>query len=262
MSDTVYDSIRALNWSSLKHLASSPLAYRYRIDHPELRKPAWIVGSAIHCLTLEPGKFDARYALFEGTRCGQKWETWQDLHPGVESLKPVEMARVRATTTAICSHPVAAELLAGCRVEEPLTWVDPDTGMQCKGRVDGIKPAFVVDLKSAREVSPSRFNRAASDYMYHGQLSFYQTGAIASRKISGDEMPYIIAAQSAGPYDVAVYRLKPDDLDTGRKLCLSLMRKLEECIAADMWPGVAPDLQYLDLPPWTPGSNIEEEEGF
>lgn len=261
---TVYDSVKALNWSSLKYMAKSPLEYRYRIDHPEPRKTAWIVGGAIHCLTLEPDKFDSRYAVFEGTRRGAKWDDWQALHPGIESLKPAEKARVVATAGAIHAHPVASKLLAGCRVEEPLEWTDPDTGMKCKGRVDAIDPACVVDLKSARDVDPFRFNRAASNYLYHGQLSLYQTGAIALRKISGKEMPYIIAAQSAAPFDVAVYRMKPDDLDAGRALCLSLMRKLEECIASDWFPGVAPDLQYLDLPPWTPGlGGVEEEsEGF
>lgn len=255
-----YDSIKALNFSSLKHLAKSPLEYRYRIDHPAPRKQAWVIGSAIHTATLEPDKLDSRYGIFEGTRRGKAWDNWQDLNPGVESLKPAEMARVKKVAAAIHAHPVASELLYGCRIEEPLTWTDPDTGLKCKGRVDAINPAFVVDLKSARDVDSFRFNRAASSYLYYAQIAWYQRGAIATSKISGDEMPYIIAAQNVGPYDVAVYRLRPDDLEAGNNLCLSLMRKLEECNAAGLWPGCAPDLLYLDLPRWSPGLVAEDDE--
>ena len=42
-----YDAIRALNWSSLKHMAVSPLMYQWAINNPSPRKPAYVVGTTI-----------------------------------------------------------------------------------------------------------------------------------------------------------------------------------------------------------------------
>jgi hypothetical protein len=257
-----YESIKALNWSSLKHLAKSPLEYRWRVDHPEPQSTAFLLGGAIHCLVLEPLTFESRYALCEVRRNKRDhaYQEWLDEHGGREALNAEEFAHANGAADAVLSHRVASKILDGCRHEEPLTWTDPDTGMACKGRVDAIRPDYLVDLKSARDPSPRLFARAAADHMYHAQLSVYQTGAIATRKIDGSVPPYIIAVAKEPPYDVAVYQLSLEDLAAGRALCLRLMRRLEECIASDMWPGCAPDLVQLQLPPWAPGLTDETEE--
>lgn len=263
MSD--YDSSKRLNWSSLKHLHTSPLLYRWRIDHPEPPKPQFVIGSAIHCRVLEPEEFDNRYALCPVKRDKRHnaYQEWLAEHLGREPLNADEMETAKAAGDAVLAHPVAARILKNCRHEEPLMWTDPDTGLECKGRVDAISPEYIVDLKSDRDPSPRKFNRHAAEMLYHGQLAMYQTGAMALRKIDGATTPYIIAVAKDPPYDVAVYQMKPEDLAAGRALVVSLMRKLEECIAADWWPGCAPDLQYLDLPPWTPGlSTGDESEDF
>lgn len=257
---TNYDSIQALNWSTLKYLATSALLYKWRLTHPEPRKQAYITGLAGHCKILEPEAFDDRFGVYEKRRAGAAWDTWKDAHPGVQSLTPGEMAVVEHIADAVHSHPEARALLAQCRVEEPLVWTDPDTGLKCKGRVDMLSISFVGDLKTTRNVDPWRFARDARDYMYDGQLAHYHTGAVTLRKISGKETPWIIAAQNCEPFDVVVYRMKPDDLDSGRQLGLRLQRRLQECQAADWWPGCAPGVQYLDIPPRH--ADREQEESF
>lgn len=253
--DVGYAKIRAVSWSALKHLHTSALMYKWRIDHPEPSKPAFLLGGGIHCATLELDKFDERYALCNVTRNAShaKFQAWLEEHPGQKPLNHKEWDHVRGASDAVLKHRVARRVLEGCRREEPMTWVDPDTGLKCKARVDAICPDYLVELKSDRDPSPAKFARAAAEYLYHCQLSMYQTGAVALKKIDGKEMPYVIAVGKEPPYDVAVYRMVPDDLHAGRQVCLALMRRLVECITTDMWPGVAPDLQYLDLPPWAPG---------
>jgi hypothetical protein len=54
--------------------------------------------------------------------------------------------------------------------------------------------------------------------------------------------------------------MKPHDMEAGRTLCVSLMRRLLECQAADMWPGVASGVQYLELPQWAPGRYDDDVE--
>lgn len=258
-----YDEIKAVNWSSLKHMATSPLEYRWRVDHPETRKPAWVLGSAVHTLVLEPAKFDSRFAVFEGTRRGKAWDEWLDAHPGIESLKPDELEQARAIADAIMGHRDASKLIKACRFEEVTTWTDEVTGLACKGRIDAIGPTVIVDLKTSRDIAPRSFSRAVGQYLYHGQLAFYCDGAIAAGKLSADhDPPAIIAAQSGAPYDVAVYELSEDALTQGRLLYRSLLTRLVACHASGLWPGVAPDRMVLDLPRWIPGIDPDQEEDF
>jgi hypothetical protein len=262
-----YDALPAINWSSLKHIGVSPFDYQWHRQHPVPRKPAFIFGGAVHCAILEPEKFDARYAVFDGTRNAKhkEWQAWQAEHPGVESLKSHELARVKAIAKSVMDHRVAKELLKGGRREEPQTWVDEATGLACKGRFDYVRPEFVLDLKSSHNPAPARFERDALAYGYGGQVAFYHDGATRLRLIDGRTRPFIIAVQSKAPFHVVAFQLEPETLEAGRALYRSLLRRLIECTEANYWPGLAPELQPLRLPPWAEGqllSQEDEEEAF
>src|SRR3990167_4736895 len=96
-----YDALKAINWSSLKNLHVSPLLYRRRLEVREESTPDQIIGLAIHCMSLESDKFDSRFGEYDGTRKGEPWRAWQAEHPGVQSLKPHEMERVRRASDAL-----------------------------------------------------------------------------------------------------------------------------------------------------------------
>lgn len=256
-----YDAIKAVNWSSLKHLSVSPLLYHWRLKEPEERKPAFVFGGAVHCAILEPEKFDSRYAVYDGTRDARhkKYQEWMAAHPGVEVLGPDEYDRVQEIVVALRFHDIASRLLRGGRCEEALTWTDADTGLACKGRLDYIRPDFLIDLKTTRDPAPRSFEKSAASYGYVGQVAFYHDGAVASRRIDGRELPYIAAVQTTAPYDVVVYRLDAGTLDIGRAQYKSLLQRLIECTAADYWPGVSPEMKTLRLPKWAAEQMIEQE---
>ena len=266
---TDYDKIRALNFSTLKHLNVSPLFYRHRLNNPEPPKAHYLIGLAIHCWVLEPDEFDSRYAEWDmltkkgdklTARNGAALEEWTDLHYGAEPLLPAEMENAKRAGDAVLAHPVAARVLKGCRHEEPLVWTDPDTGIRCKGRVDAISPVRITDLKSTQDVEARKFYGQAAKLLYHGQQSMYHTGAVTLRKIDGKEMPEIISVEKEPPYDVAVDRMIPEDLHAGRALCVQLMNRLLECQAANYYPGKAPDLRYMNLPHYAAGLSNQSED--
>lgn len=257
-----YESIKAINWSSLKNMAVSPLLYRRRLEVPRKDTTALAIGRAIHCAIFEPHLLMARYAVYDGTRRGKDWDAWQMEHPGVESLKPGEMERVERTADAVRKHRKASQLVAACRVEEVTTWQDPETGLQCKGRFDSISPAYVLDVKSTADEVVREFRSSSSGYLYHGQLAFYHDGATIARKIPGDHAPWIIAVQKEEPYDVWPFELPEVTVAAGRALYRSLLRRLVQCHEADWWPGQVPDSELLELTPWAEGQNVSTEEGF
>jgi hypothetical protein len=255
-----YSAIKAINWSSLKAIGVSPRLYRHRVSVPEPDKPEFALGRAAHCAILEPDQFSARYAVFDGIRRGKAWDEWRMEHPGVESLKPHDLETALAVAESVSSHRIAGKILRNGRREEAIQWTDSETGFACKGKVDYLRPDFLIDLKTAGDLNA--FVKSAINYGYIGQCAWYHDGAVAAKAIQGEERPYVIAVQKTPPYDVAVYQLDVVALEYGRRLYRGLLERLRSCIEADYWPGAAPDLQTLSVPQWAVNQmTLTEEQG-
>ena len=255
-----YLDIPAINWSSLKNMNESPLAYRYWQDHPRGDKPAYALGRAAHVAILEPDRFASDVVMFEGRRAGKLWKEFQEENEGREIVKAPEYNQIMRMVDAVHAHPVAMAALEGGTMETNLEWTDPVTGLACKGRADCITDR-VVDLKTAREVNKRQFTQAATGYLYYGQTAFYHDGAghMANEHGGGASAipPLIIAVQSVAPYDVAVYEIGGDALEAGRNLYRTLLDTLKACQDADHWPGCEPDAVEMELPPWAAGTETE-----
>lgn len=266
---TAYEQIDAVNWSSLKYMATSARLLQWRTTHPRPDSPALRLGRAIHCALLEPERWPSAYVVAPDvdrrTKIGKAdWAAFQEaLDPAAELLSADEHALAERCADAIREHPRAVELLTGVRTEETLTWTDDATGLPCKARLDTITPRYVLDLKSTRRESIAQIKRDFASFLYHGQLAWYHDGAIASRLIPPDaRTPYVIVVQTVEPYDVVPGRIMAEDLERGRALYRSLLDRYAQCKAADWWPGLAPDLVDLDLPAWAPAGDENKEESW
>lgn len=289
MNDLDYGAVKAVNWSSLKHMSVSPRMFRYRLTHPEPRKPAWVLGGAIHCIVIEPEKFADRYVtldaetidavapgrgLKEGKALVEEHPEWGTAamtsaeyqaacvalaFPGKEQLTERQRAICIAARDAVREHRTARELLRGGCAEEVVTWTDGYTGLAAKGRIDYLRPDLVIDLKSSRDPTPAKFERDAVNYGYAAQVAFYHDGARAAKRITGDRRPCVIAVRTKDDFDVAAFQLTQEALDTGRAIYRSLLQRVAECTQADYWPGVAPELRDLNLPPWAVSETITSE---
>jgi len=254
-----YRDILALNWSSLKHMASSAKLYRWRIDHPRPDTPALDLGTAVHCAVLEPDTFDDRYIVRPKgidlrKKAGKEWKA--SIDPDKPLLSYDQGWAVEHIRRAVAEHPIAAEILEGTRREETVTWTID--GVACKGRVDAIAPDRLVDLKTTSK-GLARFERDTASMLYHCQLAWYADGCDDANLLPVDAPVYIIAAETVEPYDVGVYCLPPEVLEVGRATYERLLGYWCECTRADRWPGQCPGLQNLELPAWAQHS---EDEGF
>jgi hypothetical protein len=129
--------------------------------------------------------------------------------------------------------------------------------------LDCITPQRVIDLKTTKDPLPRLFARDAARYLYHGQIAWYHDGAIASGALASHAAgpPMIVAVQTVEPYDVAVYFVSEATLEAGRALVRRLIDRLAACQAADIWPGVAPEPVWLELPRWADERDEEEVLG-
>ena len=153
----------------------------------------------------------------------------------------------------------AHRLLTGGRSEETITWMDP-SGIQCKARLDYVRPDGVVELKSTRDIGEREFIKQACQLLYHGQGAFYHDGAAESRATVPIEYPYIIAVEKEPPHDCGVYQLTPEWMEAGRGLYQHLLQQYSDCLAADWWPGKVPSIARPGLPSWA--ARGEEQEAF
>lgn len=103
-----YGEVPGVNFSTLKHMAKSPLAYRHAVENRRADTPDLAVGRYVHALVFEPDSVAERYAVHDGThpidyvvyehgdRRGKVWEAFKALHEGRTILKPDEAADIEA----------------------------------------------------------------------------------------------------------------------------------------------------------------------
>lgn len=266
-----YERLPGVNWSRLKHLARSPAHYRHEaFASPPDDTPARKVGRCVHLAILEPEKFAASVAVWTGgRRAGNAWDAFVEDNDGRELLTEAEHAHCLAVAEKVRTHPVASRYLTGGAAEVSMQWDAvlpalgglPEQRIACKGRVDYLGPAGLVDLKTTRDASPDGFGREVWKYRYHTQAAFYTDGHEAA---TGRRLPYVlIAVESELPLVVQVYRVPEPILELGRSEYRPLLERLAFCRSQDAWPGYADEELELSLPPWaTRGLDDDDADGL
>ncbi len=258
MTEQEYRAHPALNWSRLKQIETSPLHMQYADTVPSTETTSTRIGSAVHCLALEPERWDAEFATYTGkVRRGKEWQAFSEAHPGKVILTQAELTKAQRASLAILGHSVAGPLVTGDGpTEQAVFWADKRGMVPCKARLDKISTeagkARLIEIKTTYDADPRRFASTVVKYGYHGQLAWYQRALDWSATHNDtDPEPALIVVESSPPHDVIVYRIPADVMDAGRKLCDELLDKYKACIAANAWPGRAPDNELcLELPSW------------
>lgn len=247
-----YLSLPAVNASSLKRMAQSPLHYRYHADHPTPDTAAMFKGRYIHCAVLEPDEFPRHWTVWPKTRRGKEWTKFAEAAEvaGLEVLTQTEYDEALAVRDAVRAHPVAGRWLESGVAETPITWVDAETGLECKARVDWIAAAdgLAVDLKTSKRIDARSFANTTHDLLYHMSAAHYLSGLRA--KLGGEWRFGFIAVESSPPFDVRAGLLADDALYAGEEECRRLLRLVRDCEASGEWPGAYPDASEFDLPGW------------
>ena len=243
-----YLALRGVNWSSLKHLwAGSPLHYQHHRQAEDRDTTGRMAGRMLHALVL--GTFDEDFVIYDGgDRRGNAWKEFQAANPGKTIMKPGEVADVRAQAAAVLAHPVARGLIIEGRTEVTIEWVDADTGLPCKGRLDafGLAAERLADLKGCGSLD--QIERTCHRQGYVHQLAWYQRGVRAVYGV--DVSAYLIGVETKAPHDVGVWRADRDLLAMADRDLTATMARLADCIHADRWPGRMPDLGELLIPTW------------
>jgi hypothetical protein len=264
-----YNAIQATNFSTLKHIAESPRAYRHALDNPPEDSDVFKLGRLFHTLTLEPGKVSDEYAIWPAIdpetgkatrRAGPKWKAFEEENEGKTIMREQDAEEARTMSDAVLRSPIARQWIErATHIEQTLIWTDPDTGIKLKGRADMIDILGVCDLKGYREVTPGAMQKACNLYYSHCQVAMYLDGARACGLTSGNE-GRILAVDKGPLYEVAPIILSADYIEAGRKVYKGWLRTLANCLERDEWPGMYHGMEYLLFPNrWTPGMPEESD---
>lgn len=252
-----YFTMPGTNWSLLKHLDDSPLAYRHAVENPREDTATLALGRLVHTFVFEPEKFGDEYAVFPGKkRQGKAWDAFEADNEGRTIFKSDEIDEAKAMADAVRRHPIVAPYLVGGEFERVLTWTDPATGIPCKAKCDWLIPGrrILADLKTTRSIERRRFAADVARYHYYGQLAHYAAGV---KHALGWEPArrILIAVEKSAPYDVAVYELDNAACTIGDEKSAELLAKLKACHELNDWPGRYTEEQTMELPGWVFGAD-------
>lgn len=263
-----YERIPRVNISRLVNMKRSPFHFRASELEESESTDAKVEGSASHVAVLEPQRWLASYAIWDGgTRRGKDWDKFRADNSHLEILTAAQRDRVKAIQKAVHGDERAAKYLRDGSAEVTLLWTDSETGIECKGRIDFANEC-ITDLKTTRDASPDAFARQCWDLDYHVRSAFYSDGYAATN--GGEVLPYrIVAVDNRAPHAVAVYRIPERILDVGRATYQGWLAKLLECRTRNWWPSYADGQELeLEMPRWarppeedTDVENLVEVEG-
>jgi hypothetical protein len=239
--------------------AASPMHFwAKRLDPNRVREEntAFDVGTAIHTAILEPDLLPEKVAAVpecdRRTKEGKAVAAAFELeHAGKVRLSHEDYQMVLAVRDAAYRHPVASGLLSRGHAEQSYFAHDPETGALLKCRADYIydDASMIIDLKSAVDASPAGFGRAAANFRYDLQASWYPD---VVELATGERPPHFvwIALEKARPYAIGVYVATADQVKRARVLCRRNLLTLLEHERTQSWPDYGAVPQELQLPGW------------
>ncbi len=246
----------AVSSTQLKRMLISPAHFLSGITDPEESTEALLFGSVLHGRLLEPDTFESRFFAMPKVNRARKEGKQRYAECMVQAAgrtvypeawkEPIERIIDNAMT-----HRKARELLAKGEAEVALVWLDPDTGIKCKIKIDWWHDArTLADVKSAEDVTFEGFRRSCARLGYALSAAMYCEGVY---QLTGEEPEWaFIACEKGRPNTVAVYRAMRPFLERGRSDFRRALHRLAECRARGHFPMLQAEGEWedIDLPRW------------
>ena len=290
-----YHAHPAISASHLKALATTTPRHYWADyvdpDRPErIETDAMRLGTELHMLTLEPGRFAETYHLDltppdaprrptakqleglgraprEGTKARDDWDRiaaaaawwseWDAGHPipeGSTALPADRWLQLQGMADALMRDPLIGEILTSPgAAEEALFWHDPDLGIDCRCKPDWLtSDGWVLDLKSTVSANPRRFRWQAWDLGYDLQAWFYLRGVEQALGIKPAGFVFA-AVEKRRPFVAVPFLASGALLERGRGRAELAVAQLLEARRTGVWPGYLPPGELATLEP--PGAD-------
>lgn len=185
---------------------------------------AFDIGSAFHCMVLEPEEFGNRYFVVEDTEiCEQiggkkpkmtkKYKEWYqeevvDRAKGLTILSQEEMNNLDKMFYSFNKINEATSLIKSCDLVESI-YTNNFNGTKVKCKVDGVKfDNFIVDLKTTSS-NVMEFAKSCNKFDYDQAAALYCD-------ILDLQEYYFVVVETMYPYNVGIFKADSSFLERGR----------------------------------------------
>jgi hypothetical protein len=243
---------------------SCPARFRWDQQHPPQPKRVFDIGHAAHKLVLGAGPDIVEVTAADWRTKAAQVDRDAIRAAGAVPLLTHEYVQVQGMADALSRHPVAAALFdptAGSP-EQSLFWVDDETGVWCRARLDWLpRPRhgrlIVPDYKTCVSAEPGHIQRAVHNYGYHQQAAFYLDG-VQALDLADTAAFVFVLQEKVPPYLVTVAQIDETAEQIGRELNRRAIDIYRRCAAADHWPSYSEDVALISLPTWAEARHNEE----
>lgn len=212
-------------------------------------------GQAFHLCILEPEEFERRVELWSETkttnskgfeRADAAMEEGKILIP--ESWKEVLDGSLNAL---LQNKDTRAMLEIEADNELTLVWVDEETGVDCKCRLDRYshENLLPIDFKSTRDASQDGFSKSVREYGYHVQAAYYSSGikAVFGEQPRGFAFPLV---EKDAPFLTNLIMLDDESIAAGDYIYRRNLRRYADCMERSSFPGYGDGVKVVGLPKW------------
>lgn len=226
---------RVMSYSAAKVLLDSPA--RYAACGTNLDSDSADLGTLVHALVLRTGDTRIRvYDAYDWRSKAHQAAKRADREQGLVPVHRGDLLRASRIAAAVRRHPLASALLSEGTPEQTLYWVDAETGVACRARIDMARDDVLVDLKtvSAGFARVGAFGRRCAQFDYPMQAATYVEGWHA---ITGRTLPLVfIAVETEPPYLVIVGYPPAWAIDAGRDRWHAALAEFARRESDDDWP--------------------------
>jgi exodeoxyribonuclease VIII len=248
--------------SDLKVLYSeSPRHFKRYLEQRGSMRPSvdMLRGSMFHTLLLEPENFDRDYFVmpeFDArTKEGKAIRDDALLQKGDREEVPSSVyEEAKGMAMSVAAHKPSVDLLLGARREVSIFFRCAFSGLSMKARVDAISGSKMIEVKSARSVKPSAFERQAYDLNYDLSLYHYMLAINQAYGFDIVSEYYFLACENYEPYVPQCFKASELLIESGHDKWVEAVNKLEQGLASEFSHGYVVDefepYPILGIPRW------------
>jgi hypothetical protein len=179
------------------------------------------------------------------------------LESGKSIVKQEDLDRAKAIQHALFSCEEAAVSITAGKKQVSMVWVDPETGVKCKGRIDILTNGTIDDLKTSIDASPDAFSRAIGKFFYFVQAGAYTE---AYELLTGETRDFrFIVAETSGETEipeVALYDLDHESIIAGRLMFKRALRNVKHWLEHGV-KGYSKFWEPVSAPRWMVNMEID-----
>lgn len=220
LSNEDYHKLPALGSTNIKDILKNP--YKFASGIRMKQTQAMVIGSAIHCLILEPHKFNDEYSV-----PGEK-----SLDSALNDFGKTKLSKSDYETAKECADSVlreAGSLFQGGIAEQPFFSTFDGVAVKCKPDYYKEEFGLVIDVKKCQDASPDGFQKDAAKYGYYISAPFYMDVLQSLGKRA--ERFIFVCVEETAPHMVGIYEYDPMSLEFGRaeyKRALDIYKRIDQ----------------------------------